>query len=237
MGDSAMKIGLIDVDSHNFPNLALMKLSAWHKAQGDAVEWWWGFGEYDRVYMLNALSMRCGFGKNYYKFDSGSIATATEVLSGNQDLQSAVHKHGIILKSAMEELARIILRTGNSIMGKSLNEDVNIKVELDDSIFVDREKVLEDMRIDVQAGVLKPEIYIAEKYSVSVKKAKEMMPGMEDLTDEDQDEIGAPNSVVDNKGIASAIKKAIQILAKAIGLNLSSKSGGQDMTDEQDEVE
>lgn len=46
-----MKIGLIDVDSKNFPNLALMKLSAWHKAQGDMVEWWWGFGKYDRVYM------------------------------------------------------------------------------------------------------------------------------------------------------------------------------------------
>lgn len=46
-----MKIGLIDVDSHNFPNLALMKLSAWHKAQGDDVEWWWGFENYDRVYM------------------------------------------------------------------------------------------------------------------------------------------------------------------------------------------
>ena len=46
-----MNIGLIDVDGHNFPNLALMKLSAWHKARGDAVEWWWGFGAYDRVYM------------------------------------------------------------------------------------------------------------------------------------------------------------------------------------------
>jgi len=46
-----MKIGLIDVDGHNYPNLALMKLSAWHKAQGDDVEWWWGFSEYDRVYM------------------------------------------------------------------------------------------------------------------------------------------------------------------------------------------
>lgn len=33
-----MKIGLIDVDGHNFPNLALMKLSAWHKAQGEAKE-------------------------------------------------------------------------------------------------------------------------------------------------------------------------------------------------------
>ena len=46
-----MKIGLIDVDGHNYPNLALMKISAYHKAQGDTVEWWWGFGHYDRVYM------------------------------------------------------------------------------------------------------------------------------------------------------------------------------------------
>lgn len=46
-----MRIGLIDVDGHNYPNLALMKLSAWHKSRGDTVEWWWGFSEYDRVYM------------------------------------------------------------------------------------------------------------------------------------------------------------------------------------------
>ncbi len=47
----SMKIGLIDVDGHNFPNLALMKISAWHKTQGDTVEWWWGWEQYDRVYM------------------------------------------------------------------------------------------------------------------------------------------------------------------------------------------
>lgn len=34
-----MHIGLIDVDGHNLPNFALMKLSAWHKAHGDKVEW------------------------------------------------------------------------------------------------------------------------------------------------------------------------------------------------------
>lgn len=48
----AKRIGLVDVDSHNYPNLALMRLSAWHKAQGDVVEWadpMFG-GGYDRIY-------------------------------------------------------------------------------------------------------------------------------------------------------------------------------------------
>lgn len=45
------RVGLIDVDGHNFPNLCLMKLSAHHKTQGDTVEWWQGpFKKYDIVY-------------------------------------------------------------------------------------------------------------------------------------------------------------------------------------------
>jgi hypothetical protein len=46
-----MTIGLIDVDSHNFPNYALMKISAYHKDKGDMVEWYTSFTEhYDIVY-------------------------------------------------------------------------------------------------------------------------------------------------------------------------------------------
>jgi hypothetical protein len=45
-----MRIGLIDVDGHNFPNLALMKISAYHKAQGDTVEWCFPMSYYDIVY-------------------------------------------------------------------------------------------------------------------------------------------------------------------------------------------
>ena len=45
-----MNIGLVDVDGHNFPNLALMKLSAWHKAKGDHVEWCFPLRQYDIVY-------------------------------------------------------------------------------------------------------------------------------------------------------------------------------------------
>jgi len=46
-----MKVSLVDVDGHNFPNLALMKLSAWHKANGDDVDWYMPlFSHPDRIY-------------------------------------------------------------------------------------------------------------------------------------------------------------------------------------------
>lgn len=52
-----MRIGLIDVDGHNFPNLALMRISAYHKSIGDTVEWWQtDFIYYDRIYMSKIFS-------------------------------------------------------------------------------------------------------------------------------------------------------------------------------------
>ena len=55
-----MKIGLIDVDGHNFPNLPLTKLSAYHKRNSDDVEWYnpllaWKY-PYDRVYMSKVFT-------------------------------------------------------------------------------------------------------------------------------------------------------------------------------------
>lgn len=53
-----MRVGLIDVDSHNYPNLPLMKLSAWHKSKGDSVEWYQPLlsGHMDIVYMSKVFS-------------------------------------------------------------------------------------------------------------------------------------------------------------------------------------
>ena len=52
-----MKVGLIDVDGHHFPNLALMRIAAWHKARGDEVVWWWSDWEhYDVVYKSKVFS-------------------------------------------------------------------------------------------------------------------------------------------------------------------------------------
>ena len=83
-----MRVGLIDVDGHNFPNLALMKLSAWHKAQGDTVEWWWSdFLHYDLVYMSKVFS-------NEYSPDVPEPLNADRVIKGGTgyaiDLENGV---------------------------------------------------------------------------------------------------------------------------------------------------
>ena len=78
-----MRVGLIDVDGHNFPNLALMKISSYHKAQGDEVEWWWGWGQYDRVYMSKVFN-------ETYTPDIPEPLNATEIIKGGTgyDLQN-----------------------------------------------------------------------------------------------------------------------------------------------------
>ena len=71
-----MRIGLIDVDGHNFPNLALMRISAYHKAKGDEVEWWWSdFIHYDIVYMSKTFS-------NAYTPDVPEPLNADKVIKG-----------------------------------------------------------------------------------------------------------------------------------------------------------
>lgn len=61
-----MRIGLIDVDGHNFPNLPLMKLSAWHKQNGDNVSWYYPLisGHMNKVYLSKVFSFTEDF--NYY---------------------------------------------------------------------------------------------------------------------------------------------------------------------------
>jgi hypothetical protein len=71
-----MRIGLIDVDGHNFPNLALMKLSAYHKSRGDTVEWWWSDWEYyDIVYKSKVFD-------NTYSLDSPDPMNCGRIIKG-----------------------------------------------------------------------------------------------------------------------------------------------------------
>lgn len=68
-----MNIGLVDVDGHHFPNLALMKISAWHKAQGDNVEWAFALLPYEKIYMAKVFT---------FTQDDLSAYAAKEIIKG-----------------------------------------------------------------------------------------------------------------------------------------------------------
>lgn len=70
-----MRIGLVDVDGHNFPNLCLMKLSAWHKAKGDEVEFAIPLMQYDRIYMARVFN-------DLYTHDDLTAYQCDEIIKG-----------------------------------------------------------------------------------------------------------------------------------------------------------
>ena len=70
-----IRIGLIDVDSHNFPNLCLMKLSAYHKAQGHQVCFWSPLFYFDVVYKSRVFT-------DTYSKDNITVKNAGQVIKG-----------------------------------------------------------------------------------------------------------------------------------------------------------
>ncbi len=68
-----LKIGLLDVDSHNFPNLVLMKISSYYKALGHQVEWMNHFERYDIAYKSKVFT---------FTQDDNTIINAEQVIVG-----------------------------------------------------------------------------------------------------------------------------------------------------------
>lgn len=138
--------------------------------------------------MLNVLSAKCGFGEQHYKFDRGSVQTATQIVSENSTLFRTIKKHEIILEEVLIELARTILRLGNTYLGMSLDEDVEISVDFDDSIIED--KATEFVR-DVQMlnmGIMQRYEFRMKWMNEDEETAKAALPQMEALL---QDDAGA----------------------------------------------
>ena len=70
-----MQIGLVDVDSKDFPNLPLMKISSYHKSKGDDVEFAIPLKHYDKIYISKI------FGSEYSKPDL-TCYQADEIVDG-----------------------------------------------------------------------------------------------------------------------------------------------------------
>lgn len=120
---------------------------------------------------LNIISMKCGFGMNRYRFESGSIQTATQVVSENSDMFRTIKKHELLLDDVLKELIRIIVRLG-IVIGNKLNPDAEINIDFDDSIIEDKEAERTSDRADVAMGAMPLYEYRMKWYGETEEEAK-----------------------------------------------------------------
>jgi A118 family predicted phage portal protein len=138
---------------------------------------------------LNILSSKCGFGETYYRFDGGSVATATQVISENSTMFRTIKKMEIVLEQALVELCRILLRMGNTAMNAGLNEDVEISIDFDDSIIESKDT---DFQRDMQmlnAGIMNDWEFRMRWFNEDEETAKAALPKMQDITTEEETEV------------------------------------------------
>lgn len=135
---------------------------------------------------LNVLSMKCGFGQNHYRFENGSIQTATQVISENSDMFRTVNKHELILGPVLNELIRIIARLGG-ILGADTDPDTEIVVDFDDSIIEDKPAERQSDRQDVSMGAMTLVEYRAKWYGETEEEAaKNIVQETADLDPEEE---------------------------------------------------
>ena len=122
---------------------------------------------------FNLLSQKVGLGNGYYRFDTSGGMTATEVVSKNSDTWRNRNKHIKVLRETLIKMIKGILTLDKSIGGYSGDpQALECRVAFDDSIIIDDNKRIEDLKLDALDGLLPKWRYIAEKYKINEDEAK-----------------------------------------------------------------
>jgi A118 family predicted phage portal protein len=123
-------------------------------------------------FKINLLSSKVGLGTGYYSFDTQKGMTATEVISKNSDTWKNRKKHIRRLERVLVDMMYAVLRLEQEVNAYSGNLDLEYKVMFDDSIIEDDAKMLQDMKADVDSGIVPPYMYLMKKYKLDITEAK-----------------------------------------------------------------
>lgn len=130
--------------------------------------------------LLNILSKKVGFGTERYKFDKGSIATATQIISENSDFARSIKKHEHIFRQALIDLIWCIKYVNNTFTLQEKFSEFKyeeIKIDFDDSIIEDKEAIRKRDREDVNAGLMSVVEYRMKHYNEDEENAKKSIFG------------------------------------------------------------
>lgn len=139
-------------------------------------------------FALNLYSFKLGLGKGYYKFENGTVVTATQYLGENKDLVGNAKKHRSALNEYTVGIARAILLLGRILFNQATDENDNIQLTNKDGFLVSDEELQEQYRQDFQAGLMSKTTYLMkargmteEQAKQELEKVKQENPSIDDL--------------------------------------------------------
>lgn len=123
---------------------------------------------------LNFLSAKCGFGERFYRFNSGSVITATQIVSENSNLYRSIKKHEIAIEKPLISITRAILDVAKNKLGKRVNSDTAVSVSFDDSVVEDKAtEQTRDLEL-LRQGVMQKWEFRVKYFGEDEARAKEM---------------------------------------------------------------
>lgn len=121
---------------------------------------------------LNILSQQVGFGSNGFKWEDGSVETATGVISRNSEMFRTLQKHELVLRDAVIQMCKGLLYIENVFGGDTrCNYEAAITVDFDDSIIEDTAEKKRQALIELQNGLIDPIQYYQDIYGMTEQQA------------------------------------------------------------------
>lgn len=122
---------------------------------------------------LNLYSFKIGLGKSRYKFENGTVVTATQYVGENQDLVQNAKKHRNALNEYTVGIARSILLLGKLLYGYNLDENDVIELTNKDGFLVSDEDLQNQYRQDLNSGLMSKLTYLMKARGMTLEQAQQ----------------------------------------------------------------
>lgn len=121
---------------------------------------------------LNVLSTACGLGVQHFRYDKGGVATATQIISENDDLWRNIRKHENLLRGAIVDVIKAVAYANNEFTSNEPIIADDITVLFDDSIIEDKGTERANDRQDVANGVMSKAEYRSKWFGEPIEVAQ-----------------------------------------------------------------
>jgi A118 family predicted phage portal protein len=124
-------------------------------------------------FALNLYAFKIGLGKGYYRFENGTVVTATQYLGENKDLVGNAKKHRSALNEYTIGIAKAILLLGRLLFKQPVTEEDEITLTDKDGFLISDEELQDRYRQDLQAGLMSKKSYLMKARNMTEQQAEQ----------------------------------------------------------------